>query len=441
MTRSRKIVVLGTGHVGLVTVATLASFGHQVVGFDVNPEVIDQLNAGEVHFYEPGLKELVVQGLNNHQITFSADPAQAIAGADVAMICVGTPNGGAGLDLSMVREAALTVITHATNPIVLVEKSTVPPGTGDRIEALVARHNAQDRVRVASNPEFLREGQAVADTLTPDRIVVGANDPQTHAVMADVYATQLEAHPCPYMATDRTTAEIIKQASNAFLATKISFINEIAALCEAVGADVNAVADGMGHDPRIGRAFLNAGIGFGGSCFPKDVEGLASVFEAHHVPNVLVHHLSESNALARSWAIRTLEVALWGLRDTTIAVLGAAFKPHTDDIRESVPLAIVRELLNEGAKVRIADPVALPKVAAVLEHPNLTLANSAQAAINGADAVLLGTEWPEYVALNPTDIAQWLASPVAVDGRIQWDGAAFEAAGLHVYQVGRRAQR
>ncbi|WP_336250854.1 UDP-glucose dehydrogenase family protein, partial [Stomatohabitans albus] len=315
MTRSLSVVVLGIGHVGLVTVATLASLGHQVVGFDVNPDVIAQVGAGDIHFYEPGLADLLQEGVQAGHLRFSSDPADAIAGADIAMICVGTPsepamNGEDGLDLSMVKAAAQTVITHATQPVVIVEKSTVPPGTGDRIEDLVALHGKGDLITVASNPEFLREGQAVADTLRPDRIVVGANDEHTHQVLADLYAPQLAVHPSAYVATDRVTAEITKQASNAFLALKISFINEVAALCEHVGADITTVADGMGHDPRIGRAFLNAGIGYGGSCFPKDVSGLSAVYESHHLPETTISGAHWVNEEAKRWPVKTLAKAL-----------------------------------------------------------------------------------------------------------------------------------
>ena len=442
MTTSLKIVVMGTGHVGLVSVATLASLGHHVVGFDVNTTTIQRLQAGDVHFHEPGLADLLADGVAAGRVRFTDDPAEAISGADVAMICVGTPTNTTdldeSLDLSYVQAAAKLVIAHADRPIVIVEKSTVPPGTGDRIEAMIALHRGSSEITVASNPEFLREGQAVADTLRPDRIVVGANDETTHKVLADLYAPQLEAHPCPYVKTDRATAEIIKQASNAFLAMKISFINEMAQLCEAVGADIATVADGMGHDPRIGRAFLNAGIGYGGSCFPKDVLGLEAVFQQHELHSHLVSAVRWANDRVMTWPVNTLQRALWNLKGATIAVLGATFKPHTDDIRESVALVAVQELLNAGATVRLTDPVALAHVAASITHDQLVLCDTVQEAVTGADAVFLATEWPEYVGLNPQDLVQWLATPVAVDGRIVWDVPAFTQAGLQVYQVGRR---
>lgn len=442
MTTSLKIVVIGTGHVGLVSVATLASFGHTVVGFDVNADTITRLRAGEVHFHEPGLADLLAEGVAAGRVTFTADPAEALQGADVAFICVGTPTSGEddleSLDLSMVQAAARVVIDYADGATVIVEKSTVPPGTGDRIEAMIALHGRTGELTVASNPEFLREGQAVEDTLRPDRIVVGANDEATHAVMEAVYAPQLAQHGCPYVATDRVTAEIIKQASNAFLAMKISFINEIAALCESTGADVNAVADGMGHDRRIGRAFLNAGIGYGGSCFPKDVTGLYAVFRDHDLVGQVIGSVQWSNEQAMEWPVKALKRALWNLKGSTIAVLGAAFKPHTDDVRESVALHVVDALLAAGAKVRLTDPVALPKAAAVVDGEGLTMCTSAEEAVTGADAVFLATEWPEYVRLSPAELASWLATPIAVDGRIVWDGDAFEAAGFTFHQVGRK---
>lgn len=442
MTTSLKIVVIGTGHVGLVSVATLASFGHEVVGFDVNPATIDRLLAGEVHFHEPDLAELLAEGVAAGRVTFTADPAEAMRGVDAAFICVGTPSLGNdidyALDLSMVQAAAKVVIDHADGPVVIIEKSTVPPGTGDRIERLIALHGRANELTVASNPEFLREGQAVADTLRPDRIVVGANDEATHKVLADIYAPQLAQHDCPYMATDRATAEIIKQASNAFLAMKISFINEIAQLCEVVGADVTTVADGMGHDSRIGRAFLNAGIGYGGSCFPKDVSGLNAVFSEYNTFSDLIGTVQWANEQAMEWPVKTLKRALWNLKGATIAVLGAAFKPHTDDIRASVAIHVVNELLMAGAKVRLTDPVALPHVAREVDTEGLTLCATVEEAVAGADAVFLATEWPEYTDLNPEDLSKWLATPIAVDGRIVWDAEAFEAAGLEFYQVGRK---
>lgn len=440
-----KVVVIGTGHVGLVTVATLASFGHEVVGYDIDQDKIDEIVGGGSPFYEPGLGDLLDEGLSQGRITFTTDPAKALTGADVAMLCVPTPTGGfnaVGLDLSMVQAAVKTVATHATGPLVLVEKSTVPPGTGDRLDQLIAMYAKDKGITVVSNPEFLREGQAVMDTLQPDRIIVGANDEASHEVMRRLYEPQLIAHPCPYLATNRATAEIIKQASNAFLSTKISFINEIAALCEVVGADVTAVADGMGHDQRIGRAFLNAGLGFGGSCFPKDTLGLDAVFQAHQVNAPIISNLSWSNDEAKSWVMRTLDKAVMALGGMTFAVLGASFKPHTDDVRDSIALFIVESLLDAGAKVRLTDPVALPKAKAVLEDyvrdDHLVYCESAQEAITGADGVILATEWPEYADLNPVDMARWMVGTLVLDGRIQWDGEAFEAAGLTFYQVGRK---
>ncbi|HSJ45312.1 MAG TPA: UDP-glucose/GDP-mannose dehydrogenase family protein, partial [Euzebyales bacterium] len=327
-----RVGVIGTGHVGLVTVGCLASLGHDVVGVDNDAEKIALLQADAMPFYEPGLDDLLRTQRDAGRVRFSGNNRDAIAGSDVVFICVSTPPRDDGSpNLSLVQAAASSVAEHATGPIVVAEKSTVPVSTGQRVRETLA---LESRVRgngvtyeVVSNPEFLREGRAVADTLRPDRIVVGADSDAGHEVMRQLYAPLLAQHDCPYVATDVRTAEIIKHASNAFLATKISFINAVARICERAGADVGIVADAMGHDARIGRAFLNAGLGYGGSCFPKDVRAFVHIADELGYDFGMLRETERINREAHQWPVTQLRRLLWNLEGKTIAVLGLAFKP------------------------------------------------------------------------------------------------------------------
>ena len=435
-----KVGVIGVGHVGLVTVACMAEFGHDVVGMDDDLRKIDVLEQGGMPFFEPGLAELLQAGRDAGRITFTADPAEAVDGADVVFICVGTPRRDDGApNLSYVQAAASSVAKHASSPVVVAEKSTVPVRTGERI-AQALRLEAQARGQdlgheVVSNPEFLKEGTAVEGTLRPDRIVVGADSANAHQIMRRLYEPQLARHECPYVATDVRTAELIKHASNAFLATKISFINAVARICELAGADVYSVADAMGHDARIGRAFLNAGLGYGGSCFPKDVEAFIHIAAELGYDFGMLRETERINREAKGWPIRQLRRLLWNVTGKNVAVLGVAFKPGTDDVRDAPALEVIDALLAEGANVRLHDPVAMDHVRD--RYPDVEFCDKAEDALRGAHAVVVCTEWDEYRAISATRLAELLEYPVVIDARAVWDAEELHAAGLTVASVGR----
>jgi UDPglucose 6-dehydrogenase len=434
-----KIGVIGIGHVGLVTAACLADLGHDVVGMDDDRVKVDTVARGKVPFFEPGLSELVGEALDGGRLHVTHDAAEAIRDSEVVFICVGTPSRPDGSpNMTFVQQAAAMVATHATAPVVVAEKSTVPVRTGERIRHAL---NLQARARgdglhhdVVSNPEFLREGSAVEDTLQPDRVVVGADGARAHDLMRAVYAPLLARHDCPYVATDVRTAELIKHASNAFLATKISFINAVARVCELAGADVETVADAMGHDPRIGRAFLNAGLGYGGSCFPKDVNAFIHIAAELGYDFGILRETDRVNREAKQWPLIQLRRLLWNLADKEIAVLGVAFKPGTDDIRDAPALDVIDGLLAEGARVRLHDPVALDHVRE--RYPDARLCDKAADALEGAHAVVACTEWDEYRALDAERIAGLLEYPIVVDARNVWSPNALAAAGLTVASVG-----
>ena len=438
-----QVGIIGVGHVGLVTAACMAELGHDVVGMDDDLTKVRLLQDGRVPFVEPGLDELVASGTDGGRLRFSGDAADAVDGADVVFISVGTPRRDDGSpNLSYVQAAAASVASHATQPLVVAEKSTVPVRTGERIRQalrLEAQASGGGRLHeVVSNPEFLKEGSAIADTLRPDRVVVGADSDHAHAVMRRLYDPLLARHQCPYVATDVRTAELIKHASNAFLATKISFINAVARICELAGADVEQVADAMGYDARIGRAFLNAGLGYGGSCFPKDVEAFIHIAAELGYDFGMLRETERINREAKRWPLVQLRRMVWNLAGKDIAVLGVAFKPGTDDIRDAPALEVIEELLAEGARVRLHDPVALEHVRG--RYPGAVLCDKAAEALDGAHAVVVCTEWDEYAAITPERLRELLAYPVVVDARNLWDPVALAAAGLQVASVGRPAE-
>ncbi|HEX6257186.1 MAG TPA: UDP-glucose/GDP-mannose dehydrogenase family protein [Euzebyales bacterium] len=438
-----RVGVIGTGHVGLVTAGAMASIGHVVVGVDNDEAKIALLQDGTMPFHEPGMSELLQDQEQSGRLRYSTDPRDAIAGKDVVFICVSTPPREDGSpNLSFVQAAAASVAEHATASTVVAEKSTVPVRTGQRIRealALEARANRHGFTHeVVSNPEFLREGTAVADTLRPDRVVVGADSAAGHEVMRRLYAPLLAQHDCPYIATDVRTAELIKHASNAYLATKISFINAIARICELAGADVETVADAMGHDARIGRAFLNAGLGYGGSCFPKDVRAFVHIADELGYDFGLLRETERINREAHAWPVQQLRRMLWNLEDKTIAILGLSFKPGTDDIRDAPALHVIEELLAEGAKIRAHDPAAMEHVSRM--YPELTYVDKAEEALRDAHAVVVCTEWEEYRDLDAGRIADLLAYPVVVDARNVWSSDELAAHGLTVARTGQPAQ-
>lgn len=436
-----KVGVIGVGHVGLVTAACMAELGHDVTGIDDDEAKIATLTRGELPFYEEGLAELVAAATSSGRLHLTTDAAAAVQDADVVFICVGTPSREDGSpDLSYVQAAAAAVANHATSPVVVSEKSTVPVRTGERIRhALSLQGHARGaglHHDVVSNPEFLREGTAVADTLRPDRVVVGADGDRAHELMRELYRPLLERHDCPYVATDVRTAELIKHASNAFLATKISFINSVARVCELAGADVATVATAMGHDPRIGHAFLNAGLGYGGSCFPKDVKAFIHIAADLGYDFGILREADRTNREAMQWPLTQLRRLLWNLSGKEVAVLGVAFKPGTDDVRDAPALAVIDGLQAEGARVRVHDPVALDHVRG--RYPDAVFCDKAEDALAGAHAVVVCTEWDEYRAVTPDRLAELLEYPIVVDARNVWPASQLRAAGLTVASVGNQ---
>jgi UDPglucose 6-dehydrogenase len=437
------ISVIGVGHVGLVTAAALASDGHHVVGMDDDGDKIAGLQDGVMPFHEPGMEELVREQVAAGRLAFAPDLDAALERAEVVFVCVGTPPlPGGGPNLGYVEAVGRNVAAGAERELVLVEKSTVPANTGLRLSQAIAREQAARGreaapIHVASNPEFLREGQAVQDTLEPDRVVYGTASPVALERLRAVYAPLVARTGCPVVETDVATAELIKHASNAFLATRISFINQVARVCEKVGADVETVAHGMGLDERIGPHFLRAGLGYGGSCFPKDVDAFIHLAAQVGERFALLEEVGRINVGMRELVLDKLRGELWHLQGKTVAVLGAAFKPGTDDLRESPALHLARQLLDEGAEVRLYDPVALPAVHREGEVPGAVLVEDVDKALDGAHAAIVATEWPEIRALEPARFAELLAYPIVVDARNALDAEAMRAAGLHYHGIGR----
>ncbi len=379
-----KICVIGTGYVGLVTGTCFADLGNRVICLDVDKTRIEKVKQGIMPIYEPGLEQLVAQNTKSGRLSFSTDYQEALHEADFAFIAVGTPSGVDGeADLQYVRQAAEQIADLVDHPIVVVNKSTVPVGTGDWVTDIIKkRRNGRELdFHVVSNPEFLREGSAINDFMFPDRVVLGSTHRES-ASQASLLYTPLR---CPVLITDLRTAEMIKYASNAFLATRISFINEIANMCEELGADVTEVARGMGLDKRIGHAFLDAGLGWGGSCFPKDVKALAHMAVLHGTQPQLLQAVMDINRNQRRRAVLKLRKALGGLSDKTIGILGLSFKPNTDDIREAPALEIVHLLINEGAIIRAYDPQAMAGVAKIM--PTIKLCEDPYQVAEGADAL------------------------------------------------------
>ncbi|MFN2557819.1 MAG: UDP-glucose/GDP-mannose dehydrogenase family protein [Nitriliruptorales bacterium] len=435
-----RVAVIGIGHVGLVTAACLARWGHEVCGMDDDNDKVAVLQDGGIPFHEPGLAELVAEGRSAGRLSFSNDIRDALFEAEVAFVCVGTPSlpGGAP-NLAYVERVGQVAALHARRDLVLAEKSTVPANTGMRLSYVIEREQARARngarIEVASNPEFLREGQAVADTLRPDRVVVGTSSERARAALREVYAPLLSEHDCPYIETDLVTAELIKHASNAFLATRISFINAVARLCELVGADVQAVAEGMGADHRIGPHFLNAGLGYGGSCFPKDVDAFLHLARSVGYHFNLLEQVRRVNDEQREHVLDKIRSELWHLEGKTVALLGAAFKPGTDDLRQAPALWLAERLLAEGATVRIYDPVALSKVKEWL--PDVACIDDPLGACLDAHAAVICTEWPQITALTGAELATVLAYPIVIDGRNALDPEGMRAAGIRYHGLGR----
>ena len=431
-----RIAMIGTGYVGLVSGACFADFGHRVCCIDKDEAKIDGLNAGKMPIWEPGLEALVKSNVERGRLTFTTDLASAVADAEAVFIAVGTParRGDGHADLTFVFEAVREVARAIKPGTVVVTKSTVPVGTGDKIEQIL-REEGVTQVSVASNPEFLREGAAIADFKHPDRIVVGAEDEQAQDALREIYRP-LFLNRAPILITGRRTAELTKYAANAFLAVKISFINEIADLCEAVDADVQDVARGIGLDNRIGPKFLHAGPGYGGSCFPKDTLALLQTADKAGVHQRIVRTTVEVNDQRKERMVDRVVRALGGVvAGKRIAVLGLAFKPNTDDMREAPSIPLVKALVEQGAEVSAFDPVARHQAEQVLS--GISFADDAYAAAEDADAFVIVTEWDEFRALDLDRMAGLLRGKVLVDLRNVYDRSEAEEAGLTYYGVGR----
>jgi len=434
-----KISVVGCGYLGAVHAACMAELGHDVLGIDVDETKVAALSAGRAPFYEPGFEELLTRVLGTGRLRFTTAPGDDLADVDLHFIAVGTPQSDTGAaDLSYVDAAVATLLAGAAPGSVVVGKSTVPVGTA----AHLADRLAERDIALVWNPEFLREGFAVADTLHPDRIVYGLSADPARAELGrtrldEVYA-RLLADGIPQIVTDYVTAELVKVAANSFLATKISFINAMAELCEATGGDVTALADALGHDERIGRRFLGAGVGFGGGCLPKDIRAFVARAQELGVHDA-VSFLREVDAINQRRRDRVVDLALRSLGDqlpgAKITVLGAAFKPNSDDIRDSPALDIAHRLHMLGAQVSITDPKALD--AAARRHPDLVTEPDTHQALRDADLVLLLTEWAEYVELDPSEVATWVRRPAIIDGRNALDPARWRASGWDYHGLGR----
>ncbi len=428
------ICVIGTGYVGLVTGTCFADLGNKVICLDIDQSRIDNLHQGIMPIYEPGLEQLVNQNVKAGRLLFTTDYKDALKNAQFAFIAVGTPSGVDGeADLQYVRQAAEAIAGIVEEPIIVVNKSTVPVGTGDWVADVInkSRSGAPLDFHVVSNPEFLREGSAINDFMAPDRVVLGSVDPAAAEELAKLYAPLR----CPILITDLRTAEMIKYASNAFLATKISFINEISNICDELGADVTMVARGMGLDKRIGPNFLDAGLGWGGSCFPKDVKALAHIAVLHGTHPQLLQAVMDINRNQRRRVVLKLRKILGTLNDKTIGVLGLSFKPNTDDIREAPALEVIHLLQNEGARIKAYDPQAMDLIGKV--DKRITLCETPYQVAEGADALLLATEWNEFKQLDFSKIKATMKNAVLIDGRNLYDPATMKALGFAYHGIGR----
>jgi len=432
-----KITMIGSGYVGLVSGACFSDFGHDVVCVDKDASKIEALHAGRMPIYEPGLDQLVATNVAAGRLTFTTDLASAVADADAIFIAVGTPSrrGDGHADLTYVFEATKEIAAAVTGPTVVVTKSTVPVGTGDRVEEILREERPDIDIAVVSNPEFLREGAAIGDFKRPDRIVIGSEDARARDVMREVYRP-LYLNESPILFVSRRTSELIKYAANAFLATKITFINEIADLCEAVGANVQDVSRGIGLDNRIGAKFLHAGPGYGGSCFPKDTLALLKTAEDHESPVHIVEAVVKVNdSRKRAMGRKVLHALGDEPRGKTVAVLGLTFKPNTDDMRDAPSLAVVQSLQDAGVTVRAFDPEGMEAAKAMM--PDVIFCKDAYEAATGADAVTIVTEWDTFRALDLRRLASVMTAPVMVDLRNVYRPDDVRKLGFAYSSVGR----
>ena len=430
------IAVIGTGYVGLVTGAGLADFGNDVVCVDVDVKKIDALKQGRIPIYEPGLDKIVGRNVEEGRLRFTTDLPEAIRGARAIFIAVGTPPKADGsADLRYVEQVAHTIAEHMNGPKLVITKSTVPIGTGRIIEKIIAESGTPHKASIVSNPEFLREGSAIEDFMKPDRVVIGASDDESAALMKEIYAP-LHSLEIPFVVTNVESSELIKYAANGFLATKITFINEIAQVCERVGANVHDVAIGMGLDSRIGPKFLQAGPGFGGSCFPKDTSAMADISRTHGYEfQIMEAVLRVNDDIKQRMVVKVCDALGGDVSGRVIGILGLAFKPETDDMRDSPTIPLIQGLQAKGATIRAYDPQSIENARTIFE--DVTYCADAYETAEGADALVIATEWNEFRALNLKKIRKALKQPVIVDLRNVYDPARVRAEGFTYVSVGR----
>jgi UDPglucose 6-dehydrogenase len=429
------LAIIGSGYVGLVTGACFADVGHNVICVDNDAQKIKQLQAGEVPIYEPGLEEVIHRNVSAHRLRFTGSIQEGVENSQIVFIAVPTPQQPDGdVDLSFLEKVAREIAGVLTDYRVIVDKSTVPVKTGEKVAESIKRYNRHGAdFDVVSNPEFLREGCAVADLMNPDRIVIGAQSERAINLMKKIY----EPFMAPILVTDINSAELIKHCANSFLALKISYINAVSAICEASGADVERVADGIGMDHRIGRDFLNAGIGYGGSCFPKDIAAFITISERLGVPFTLLKEVQRINNFQKERFLKVIRETLWVLREKRIAVWGLTFKPDTDDIRSSVAIELVADLLREGAHVIAYDPKGMQKARAIKAVADAEFASSALEAVNDAEALIIATEWNEFANVDLAVVKEKMRTPIVFDGRNLLDPETMGRLGFHYYSIGR----
>ena len=436
-----RVAMIGTGYVGLVSGACFSNFGHDVVCVDKDASKIDRLKRGEIPIYEPGLDRLVADNVAAGRLTFTTDLRAAMPGAESVFIAVGTPSrrGDGFADLTYVYDAASEIADHLSNYAVVVTKSTVPVGTSRRVEEIIRTKRPDAEFDVASNPEFLREGSAIEDFQRPDRVVVGVEGERARNIMRALYRPLFLNDKTPFVFTSRESSELIKYAANAFLAMKITFINEMADLCENSGADIQDVARGIGLDGRIGSKFLNAGPGYGGSCFPKDTLALVRQAAEYNAPTRLIEAVVDVNAQRKKRMAEKIIAALDGVKGKTVAILGVTFKPNTDDMRDSPSLDIIPALQAAGARVHAFDPEGMHEATKLL--PGVTWAKSTYETMGGADGVVILTEWNEFRALDFTKMKASLKRPVLIDLRNIYTPREVAEAGFEYHSIGRAAHK